>query len=186
MVRNVRVIQLDPEAQSLGQFLPLLHVLPNALLAFLDEGFDTELFDVLFGVDAHLLADFHLDGQSMRIPARFAFAVETLHRFVAREEILHRSGQAVTGMRFAVGGWWAFEENVLRSVFALFECFVVNLLVPPELKNLLFLFRETDVVFSGIKLRHGGGIRSGIRLLQSDTQVRRLVRLNRYLISSIT
>ena len=54
VIGNVGVVEFHPEAQSLGQPFPLLHVLPDRLLAKLDEWLDTMGFDFFFGVDAKL------------------------------------------------------------------------------------------------------------------------------------
>jgi hypothetical protein len=43
--------EIDPKPESFGDSFPFLHVSPDALLAFSDEGFHTEGFDFLFGVD---------------------------------------------------------------------------------------------------------------------------------------
>ena len=64
-----------------------------------------------FAVNAQFLADFDLDGQPVRIPARFALAEVSPHRAVAREEVLDRAGQAVPGMRQAVGRRRTFEKD---------------------------------------------------------------------------
>ena len=85
MVGDVRFVQLNPETQSFGQLLPLLHVLPNRLLAFVDERFDAKIFDLFLAVNAQLFADFDLDGKTVCVPSCFPFTEITSHGFVARE-----------------------------------------------------------------------------------------------------
>ena len=62
VISHIGFVQFDPEPKPLGQSLPLLHVLPHALLAAVDKRLDTELLDFVFGVDAHRFADFRFDG----------------------------------------------------------------------------------------------------------------------------
>ena len=48
VVGHVSVVQFHPEPQPFGQLFPVLHVGEDALLAFVDEGFDAVFFDVFF------------------------------------------------------------------------------------------------------------------------------------------
>ena len=70
MVSDVGLVQVDPETESLGDLLPLLHVAPDASLAEVDKGLHSVLFDFFLRVDAEFLADFHFYGQPMGVPAR--------------------------------------------------------------------------------------------------------------------
>ena len=145
MIRHVRIVQLDPESKPLRQPLPFLHVLPDALLALLDERFDAVFFDVFFGVDAELFADFDFDRQSMRVPASFPLAVEALHRLVAWEDILDGSGQAMARMWFAIRGRRTFEEDIVLAPFSLLQRECIDRLTFPKLQDLLFLLGEARV-----------------------------------------
>ena len=62
VIGHIGFFQIDPKAKSTRECLPLLHVTPNALLAFLDEWFFAVRFDFFFGVDAQFFANFDLDG----------------------------------------------------------------------------------------------------------------------------
>ena len=132
VVGHVSVVQLHPKAESLGQLFPVLHVGEDALLAFVDERFDAVFFDVFFGVDAEFFADFDFDGQTVGVPTGFATAVKTFHGFVTREHVFDRAGQAVTGVRFPVGGGRAFEEHILFGAFTLLERSIVDVFLAPE------------------------------------------------------
>ena len=90
---------MDPKANSLCEAFPLLHIAPHALLAFVNERFDSVLLDFLLGMNAQLFAHFHLHRQTVRVPTRFSLTAKTAHGTVAREKILDRASQAVTRMR---------------------------------------------------------------------------------------
>ena len=66
------MLHIHPVAYPVGHPLPLVHVLEYALLALFDKGLDPVLFDLLLAVDAEGFFHFELDGQAVRIPARFA------------------------------------------------------------------------------------------------------------------
>src|ERR1019366_9949758 len=52
VVRDVRVLEVDPEGDALGQLLPLLRVPEDRLDALLDEGLDAVRLDGGLAVDA--------------------------------------------------------------------------------------------------------------------------------------
>ena len=106
---------MDPEAEPFGQFFPLAHVAENALDALVDERLDAECLDFLLGVDAQLLADLDLDRQAVRVPAGLALAEVSAHGLVTGEQVLDRAGEAVAGVRQAVGGRRAFVEDERRA-----------------------------------------------------------------------
>ena len=142
VVSHVRFFQIDPKPKSPRQGLPFLHVTPNALLAFLDERFFAVRFDLFFTVDAQFFANFDFDRQTVRVPAGFAFAAETLHRFVTRKHVFDRSSQAVPGVRHAVSCRRAFEEHERRCVGTALKRFFVDIVVVPELQNLFLKLRK--------------------------------------------
>lgn len=92
VVGDVGLAEIDPKADAFGESFPFLHVSPDALLALLDEGFDTESFDFVFAMDTEFFADFDFDGESVGIPAGFAQAMEAAHGSVAGEEIFDGAG----------------------------------------------------------------------------------------------
>ena len=73
------------------------------------------LIDVLLAGDAELLLDLDLDGQAVRVPASLARDVESFHRAMAAEEILHRPREYVMDSGTSVGGWRTLEEHELRT-----------------------------------------------------------------------
>ena len=77
----------------------------------MDERLDAVGFDLFLGVDAQFLADLDLDRQAVRVPAGLALAQLAAHGAVAGEQVLDRPGEAVAGMRQAVGRGGAFVEH---------------------------------------------------------------------------
>ena len=63
---------MDPEAQPLGELLPLPGVAEDAFHALVNERLDAVGLDLVLGVDAQFLADLDLDGQAVRVPAGLA------------------------------------------------------------------------------------------------------------------
>ena len=62
VIGHIGLRQIDPETESFGHAFPFLHVSPNALLATLNEGFDSVRFDFVFAMDAEFFADLDFDG----------------------------------------------------------------------------------------------------------------------------
>ncbi len=151
MVRNVSFVELDPETEPLSQLFPLLHVLPNGLLALLNEGLNSVSFDILFGVNTQLFTDLDFDRQTMRVPARFSLAVETFHRLVTRKKILDRAGQTVTRVRFPVSRRRTFEKDVSLAVLSSVERLLIDVVFVPERERFDFVFRK--VKFGAFALR---------------------------------
>ncbi len=137
---------MDPEAEPLGQFFPLVHVTKNALDALVDERLDAKSLDFLLGVDAQFLADLDFDRQPVRIPATLAIAAEPPHGLVAGEEVLDRPREAVAGVRQAVGRRWTFVEHERRYVDTGGQRFLIDLPFFPEANDFLFLLRQGNRV----------------------------------------
>ena len=110
MVGHISFREIDPKAESLGDSFPLLHVAPDALLAFGDERFDTEFFNLFFGMDPELFADLDFHWQAVGIPTSLAIAPVASHGAVAREEVFDGAGKAVAGVGQTVGRRWPLIE----------------------------------------------------------------------------
>ena len=128
---------------------------PHALLALLDERLDPVVFDVFLGVDAQLLAHFHFDRQSVRIPARFSFAQIAAHGAVAREQVFDRPGQAVAGVWHAVGRRRTFveHESALVAIAPPLERLFVDFRLTPKAEDFFFQLRKLNVRWN--RLKHG-------------------------------
>ena len=117
VVRDVRIVQIDPIAHLLGEVRPLFrvfHHLPTAggvVLIHADL-----LTDVLFGDAEHLLHA-QLHRQTVRVPARLAAYLITLHGLEAAERILDRTRHNVVNTRHTVRRRRTFEEQELRMSF---------------------------------------------------------------------
>ena len=136
MVSSVGLIQIDPESDVSRQRFPLLDVSKYRLLATANKGLDAILFDLSLGVDPDLLAHLGLDWQPVGIPTRLPLAQPPTHRLVAREQILHRPGQSVSGVRHPVGSGRALEKDKSLGTCARIESLLVNRVLLPEITDL--------------------------------------------------
>ncbi len=101
--RAVGVVEVDPEADPLGQPVPLLQVGEHRLAAARVELADPVLLDFGLRFDPQLLFDGDLHRQSMAIPAALALDEVTAHRLKARVDVLEHAREHVVGTRRAVG-----------------------------------------------------------------------------------
>ena len=117
VIGDVRVAQIDPEADPLGQFFPLRRITEDVGDATMDEGFETKTLDFFLRVFLNqpffheLLAHFNLDGKTMGVPTCFSLAEISLHRLVTGIQIFHCARETVAGMRDSVGGGRPFIKN---------------------------------------------------------------------------
>ena len=133
--REVRVLEVDPEAHALGHGFPLGHVAHHGRAALRRELRDADfLLDAPLVEDAELFLDLVLDGQAVRVPAGFARAVEAAHRLVARIEVLERAREHVVDAGPPVRRRRAFVEHELRARRTLGHDAAEDILAAPELE----------------------------------------------------
>ena len=142
VIRYVRLVEIDPEPDSLGQVFPFGNVSEDAFLAQLNERLNSVIDNLLFGFDAQLFADFALDGKPVGVPARFTGAEEPFHRLIAREKVFNGAGKAVPRVRMPVRCRRTFKEDERRRVFPQFQRLFVNAVFFPPLYQRFFLFRK--------------------------------------------
>ena len=140
----VGVAHVDPEADALGEALPLLQVGGDALAAVLVEGGDAVVLDLLLAVDPQPALDLELDGQAVRVPARLARHAVAAHRLVAREEVLEDARDDVVRTGAPVGRGRALVEHVHRRVVAPFEALLEDAVLFPEREDAGVERREVD------------------------------------------
>ena len=145
IIGNVGVLHVGPESDLTGELLPHALVLPDRLLALLDEGLHPVGFDLFLPVQTQFLLDRNLDGQAMGIPAGLPGNVLPLHGLVAGNHILDDPGQDMADMGLAIGGRGAVIEGIglplLPAVHALFE----DVMGVPILLNFLLPVHEVQV-----------------------------------------
>ena len=156
--RAVRVVEIDPVADPLGQLRPVLEELEHRLAALRVELRDAVFLDLRLVLDPELLLDRDLHRQAVAVPAALAVGVEAAHRLVAREHVLEHAGQDVMRAGLAVGGRRALVEDVGRRALAALEGLVVDVQLTPALEDLLLELREGDVLGQGSMRRHLLGV----------------------------
>ena len=142
--RVVGVAEVDPEADALGEALPLLQVRGDALAAELVELGDAVVLDLLLAVDAEAALDLELDRQAVRVPAGLARHAVAAHRLVAREEVLEDARDDVVRAGAAVGRGRALVEHVHGGVVAPFEALLEDAVLFPEREDAGVERREVD------------------------------------------
>ena len=116
--RAVGVVEVDPEADALGQPLPLLHVGEHRLPAAGVERGDPVGLDLVLGGDPQLLLDCDLDRQAVAVPPPLALDPVTAHGLVARVDVLEHPRQHVVRARRPVGGRRPLVEHPRLGVGA--------------------------------------------------------------------
>ena len=110
--RAVGVVEVDPEADPLGEAVPLLQVLEHRLAALAVELLDPDdVLDLVLTVDPELLLDRDLDRQAVAVPAALALHAVAAHRLVARVDVLEHAREHMVGARTAVGGGRPLVED---------------------------------------------------------------------------
>ena len=140
----VGVVQVDPEADALGEALPLLEVRGDALAAQLVELGDAVGLDLPLAVDAEAALDLELDRQAVRVPAGLARHAVAAHRLVAREEVLEDARDDVVRARPAVGRGRPLVEHEDGGVLAALEALLEDAVLLPELEDARVERREVD------------------------------------------
>ena len=145
IVGDIGVVHVRPEADDAGEILPHALVLPDALLALLDEGLDAVSLDLVLALDADGLLDLQLNGQSVGVPAGLAGDLVSLHGAVARNHVLDDTGQHVADVGLAVGGRRSVIEHIQGPAFALLDALLKDVIVFPELHGRVLAVHEVQV-----------------------------------------
>ena len=144
VVGDVGMLHVRPVADAVAHLLPLGLVLPDGLLALLDEGLDAVAFDLGLAVDAQGLFDLQLHGQAVGVPAGLARDLEALHGLIARDQILDGARLHMADVGAAVGRGRAVEEREHRRALALGRGLFHDAVRAPELQDLLLALDEVQ------------------------------------------
>jgi hypothetical protein len=142
---DVGLVEVDPEADALGELLPLLRVAEHGGDALLDEGLHAVGLDGGLAVHVELFFDLDLDGEAVRVPAGLARHVVAAHRLVPGEEILHDAREHVAVVGQAVRRGRALVEDPRLAVARALERFLEDADLPPERENLTLFPGEVEL-----------------------------------------
>ena len=145
VIGDVGIFHVGPVTDAVRHDLPLGEVFPDAFLALPDERLDPVGFDLRFSVDAQKVLHFQFDRQAVRVPAGFAQHIVALHRVVARNDVLERTGQDMADMRFSVGGRRTVIKGKGLSAFAKRDALLEDVVFLPEGKDFRFAVDELHV-----------------------------------------
>ena len=154
--REVGVVGVDPEADPLGQRVPLVDVAQHRLAALGVELGDAVALDVVLGVEAELLLDLELDRQAVAVPAALAVHVVAAHRPVAREDVLEHAREHVVGAGTAVRGRRTLVEDVRLGALAAADRLAEDVALAPALEHPLLELGEGLRGIDWLVAGHGG------------------------------
>jgi hypothetical protein len=140
--RAIGVLQVDPEADPLGERVPVLEVLEDRLAAALVELGDPECLDLALVLDAELLLDGDLDGQAVRVPAALALDLVPAHGLVARIDVLEDAREDMVRAGLAVRRRRALPEDPRLCAGAATDRLAKNVALAPAGEDLLLEGRE--------------------------------------------
>ena len=157
VVGDVRLVQIHPEGDALGQLLPLARVPEDGVDALLDERLDPVGLDRGLAVDPELFLDLDLDREPVRVPARLAGDAVAPHRLVAGEQVLDDARQHMPVVGQAVGGGRSLVEDERPVRRGLGEGLLEDALPLPEAQDVALLTREVELGRDPRedRLRHG-------------------------------
>ena len=139
------MLHVCPETNGVGEFFPHSFVFPDTLFTVLDERLQTILLNLLLAVQSQHLLYFQLNRKTVGIPSSLSRNHVALHRAVSRNHILDNTGQHMSDVRLAVCGRRSVIECIGRSLLTAVDTLLKNLLIFPELLNVLFTFHEIHV-----------------------------------------
>ncbi len=157
--RSVGVVEVDPEADPLGQPVPVLQVAEHRLPAAGVELRDPVALDVLLGLHPQLGLHGQLDRKAVAVPAALALDVVAAHGAIAGEDVLEHPAEHVVGGGGAVGGGRPFVEAPLRRAGAPPDRLGEHLALAPAREH-GFLERRKRLawIYGAMRGGHGRGI----------------------------
>ncbi len=147
--RAVRVVEVDPEADPLGEPVPVLDVAEHLLAAAGVELGDPVALDVGLRGEAELGLDGELDGQSVAVPTALALDPVAAHRAVPGKHVLEHPGEHVVGARGAVRGRRPLVEHPRIGALAAGERLREHVLLAPALQHALLQLGERGAGIDG-------------------------------------
>ncbi len=131
------MLEVEPEADALGDPVPLVLVLEHALAAAGVELGEAERLDLVLALDAEFLLHLDLDREPVRVPAPLAADLVPLHGPEAADQVLHRARENVVHAGAAVGGGRPLVEDEVALLGALVHRALEDVFRPPELEDAL-------------------------------------------------
>ena len=140
--RDVGVVEVDPEADPLGQASPLLDVAEDRLPTPLVELGDAVGLDLGLRGDAELLLHLELHREAMAVPAGLPRHAIAAHRAVPRVDVLEHPREHVVRPRLAVGRRRPLVEAPDLGVGPLGQRAVKDVALAPALEDSLLELGE--------------------------------------------
>ena len=145
LIGDVRIVHVAPKADAIAHLTPLRLVLPDGLLAGLDERLHAVRLDLLLAVQAELFFDLELHGKTVRVPARLTQNVVALHRLIARDQVLDAAGEHMPDVRLAVCRGRTVKERKGRLALAPFHALFKDAVFLPKCQCFLLAGNKVHV-----------------------------------------
>src|SRR5687768_4441210 len=175
-IRDVRLVVIEPEPDSLAHLFPVGLVSPDAFPAESVELLDADLLDLLLAADAELLLHLDLNGESVRVPAGTPCDVKSLHRAMAGEQVLDGPGENVMNTGASVGRRRSLEKDERRLPLGGAQGTGKEIVALPALQDLLLqLVRRSarcQCAVAEFRIRGGHIRRFSLRFIAGPEQCR--------------
>ncbi len=137
VISHIRIVHVGPEAHCAGEILPHALVFPDALLAFVDKGFQAVGFDLILAVQPQQFFHLDLHRQAMGIPSCLAGHHIALHGAVTGDHVLDNPGLHMADVGLAVGRRRPVIKSIGLPVFVFLQAFAEDIMFLPEPLHLL-------------------------------------------------
>ena len=110
-----------------------------------DEGLEAVRLDLILAVDAELLLNLKLNGQTVCIPTRLTKDALALHSLVTGYHILDYSSKHVTDVGLTVCGRRSVEEGVIITALSVGNALLEDFVFFPEFSGSFFSLDKVQV-----------------------------------------
>ena len=144
----VSVFEIHPAAHACHNGFPFGSVAQhNGTACFIEFG-DPVFFDLLFTGKIELFFHFIFYGQTVAVPTEGTFAIFAAHSLVTGHNVFDGSGKQVTVVGQTCCKRRSVIDDELLGTFALFQRFFKGGILFPEFQDVVFHFRELDLIGS--------------------------------------
>jgi hypothetical protein len=147
----VVIFEIDPSSESGDDILPFFGKLHDDSSASLVVLRDTDLENIVSGLDTVFLIDFMFNGETVAIPTESSFDVMASLSGISGDDILDSTSADMAVMGKTSSEWGTIVEGIRRQVLGLFKLSLESINFFPILKSLSFQFREIRMLRDSVE-----------------------------------